>query len=132
LELKLDFHSDEIDQLADDYAQLDVVSVEQLHTNIQALRGLGWSVGQVKALILKCPPLLEISFESFLSFFYNYGATPRVRALAKLTEACLLLLYTMPICYLHFEAPLDVLAFHLHPPVRAQIVFNRGQARRHF
>jgi hypothetical protein len=80
LELKLDFHSDEIDQLADDYAELDVVSVEQLHTNIQALRGLGWSVGQVKALILKCPPLLEISFESFLSFFYNYGATPRVRS----------------------------------------------------
>jgi hypothetical protein len=49
-----------------------------MHVNVQALRGLGRSPGQVKALLQQCPPILEANFESFLSFFYSYGASPWV------------------------------------------------------
>ena len=77
---RLDFHDTELVQLGAEFDALPHLDPATMHTNVQALRGLGRSVGQVKALVLRCPPVLTLNFEAFLSFFYSCGATPRVRS----------------------------------------------------
>lgn len=85
---QLDFHAPELQQLASDFTALPHLDTSRMHTNVQALRGLGRSVGQIKALVLKCPPVLNVNFEAFLSFFYSYGATPRVCLSSPNPEFC--------------------------------------------
>ena len=79
LQQRLNFKPPEVATLTSDYSNLETLPVATLHRNVQAMRGLGRSVGQVKALVQKCPPLLETDFDGLLSFFYSYGASPRVR-----------------------------------------------------
>jgi len=119
---QLGFRAPEARELASDYGALSGLDLARMHANVQALRGLGRSLEDIKALVLTCPPVLEVHVEAFLTFFDNYGATSEVRRSPRRDRAILLHPHSLPYAGIkHAIFMCHVRAGRLEPWMRSRV-----------